>query len=82
VTGAWRLLATSLVAGLSVLFAVLYLLQRRRVRYQLRNRLTPLTVLNDQPAPIERRVRWGIVGVVLVVTLALLALGGSEASQG
>ena len=81
-TGAWRLLAALLVAGLSALFAVLFLHQRQRVRYQLRNRLTPLTALDDQPTPTERWLRWGILGVVLVVTLAMLALGGSDTTQG
>ena len=76
------MLAGLLVVGLSVLFAVLFVHQRRRVRYQLRNRLMPLTVLVDQPTPIERRLRWAILGVVVVVTLAFLAFGGSGRGHG
>ena len=77
--GAWSVLAALLVVGWAVLFAVLFVSQRRRVRYQLRNRLLPLNaVLNDGPTPIERRVRWAIVGVVVAVTLAVLAFGGSD----
>lgn len=71
--GPWRLLAAVLVVGLSVLFAVLFTHQRRRIRFLLRNRLTPLTVLSEEPTPIQRGLPWGIVGVVVVVTLAVLA---------
>lgn len=80
--GAWRLLASFLVVGMSGLLAGLLLHRRRRVRYQLRNRLMPLTPLVDQPAPIERRVRWVIFGAVVVVILAVMAFGGSPRSQG
>ena len=40
----------------------------------------PLTALVDQPAPIERRVRWVIFGAVVVVILAVMAFGGSASS--
>lgn len=40
----------------------------------------PLTRLVDQPAPIERRVRWVIFGAVVVVILAVMAFGGSARS--
>ena len=40
----------------------------------------PLTPLVDQPAPIERRVRWVILGAVVVVILAVMAFGGSAGS--
>jgi hypothetical protein len=73
VMGPWRLLAAVLVVGLSVLFAVLFTHQRRRIRFLLRNRLTPLTVLSEEPTPIQRGLPWGIVGVVVVITLAVLA---------
>ena len=63
-----------LVAGLAVLFAVLFIRQQRRIRYVLRNRLTPLMVLTDQPAPVERWLPWGVVGLVVVVGLIVLAL--------
>lgn len=79
---AWRLLAAFLVVAMLGLFAVLLIQQRLRIRHQLRNRLTPLRLLVDQPAPIERRVRWSILGVVVVVVLAVMAFGGSERSPG
>lgn len=79
---AWRLLAGFLVLGMLGLFAALYIHQRLRVRHQLRNRLTPLRLLVDQPAPIERRVRWSILGVVVVVVLAVMVFGGPERSPG
>lgn len=63
-----------LVVGLAVLFTVLFTRQQRRVRYVLRNRLTPLTVLTDEPAAIERWLPWGVVGLVVVVGLSVLAL--------
>ena len=78
--GAWRLLAGLLVVGMSGLWAARFLHRRRRVRYRLRNRLMPLTRLVDQPAPIERRVRWVIFGAVVVVILAVMAFGGSARS--
>ena len=71
--GPWQVLATFLVVGLLVLFAALFTRQRLRVRYQLRNRLTPLTVLSDERTPIDRSLPWAVVGVVVVVTLAVLA---------
>ena len=80
--GAWHLLAGLLAVGMSALLALLLIHQRRRVRYQLRNRLMPLTLLVDRPTPIERRVRWTILGVVVVVILAVLTFGGSQGSQG
>ena len=76
VMGAWPLLAGLLVVGLSLVLGGLFISGRRRVRYRLRNRLTPLTVLDQQPAPIERRVRWYILGAVALVTLALLIFRG------
>ena len=72
--GLWSILAVLLVVGLAVLFAVLFIRQQRRIRYVLRNRLTPLTVLTDEPAPIERWVPWGLVGLVMAVGLRVLAL--------
>ena len=80
--GAWRLLAALLVVGMFGLLAGLFGHRRRRVRYQLRNRLVPLIPLVDQPAPSERRVRWLIFGAVMVVILAVMAFGGSQSSQG
>lgn len=80
--GAWRLLAALLVVGMSGLLAGLLIHRRRRVRYRLRNRLMPLSALVDQPAPIERRVRWVIFGAVMVVILAVMAFGGSPGSPG
>jgi len=71
--GPWPILAAVLVVGLSVLFAALFIQQRRRIRYLLRNRLMPLTVPEDEPRPIERPLPWAVVGVVVVVTLAVLA---------
>ena len=68
-----RVLATVLVVSLSVLFAALFNHRRRRIRYLLRNRLTPLTVFNEEPTPIDGWLPWGIVGVVVVVALAVLA---------
>ena len=73
VMGPWRPLAAVLVVGLSVLFAVLFTHQRRRIRYLLRNRLTPLSVLSEDSTPIQRGLPWGLVGVVVVITLAVLA---------
>ena len=69
----WRVLAAVLVVSLSVLFALLFTHRRRRIRYLLRNRLTPLRVLSDEATPIDRWLPWGIVGVVVVVALAVLA---------
>ncbi|MDQ3640420.1 MAG: hypothetical protein M3450_02830 [Actinomycetota bacterium] len=80
--GAWRLLAGLLVVGVSGVLAALFIQKRQRVRYRLRNRLMPLTPLVDQPAPIERRVRWVIFGAVVVVILAVMAFGGSPSTQG
>lgn len=74
VMGPWPPLAAVLVVGLSVLLAVLFSHQRRRIRYVLRNRLTPLSVLSDEPTAIQRRLTWAIVGVVVVITLVVLAL--------
>ncbi len=71
--GLWRALATLLVVGLSVLFAVLFIQQRRRIGYLLRNRLTPLRAPSDVPAPMERWLPWGIIGVGVVVALVVLA---------
>ncbi len=71
--GPWQVLAAFLVAALLVVFAALFTRQRRRVRYLLRNRLTPLTVLSDEGSPIERSLPWAVFGVVVVVTLAILA---------
>ncbi len=73
VMGPWRLLAAVLVVGLSVLFAVLFTLQRRRIRYLLRNRLTPLRALSEEATPIQGGLAWGIVGVVVLIALAVLA---------
>lgn len=72
--GPWSGVAAVLVVALAVLFAVLFIRQQRRIRYVLRNRLTPLTVLTDEPAPIERWLPWGVVGLVVVVGLSVLAL--------
>ena len=71
--GPWSVLAALLVVGLAALFAVLFIRQQRRIRYVLRNRLTPLTVLTDEPAPIERWLPWGIVSLAVVVGLIILA---------
>ena len=71
--GPWRPLAASLVVGFSVLFAVLFARQRRRIRYLLRNRLTPLSVLSEELTPIQGRLPLGLLAVVVVVTLAVLA---------
>ncbi len=71
--GPWQILAALLVFGLSVVFAALFIQQRRRIRYQFRNRLTPLTVPTDESRPMERTLPWAVVGVVVVVTLAVLA---------
>jgi hypothetical protein len=71
--GPWPVLAAVMVVGLSVLFAALFTHQRRRVRYQLRNRLTPLTVLSEERTPIERWLPWGLLGFVVVIALAVLA---------
>ena len=73
VMGLWRLLAAVLVVGMSVLFAVMFTHRRRRIRYLLRNRLTPLTVLSEELTPVDRWLPWAIVGVVVVITLAVLA---------
>jgi hypothetical protein len=62
---------------MSGLFAALFVHQRRRVRYQLRNRLMPLSILVDERTPLERRVRWSIFAVVVVVVLAVMAFGES-----
>lgn len=69
----WRSLAALLVVSLSLFFAVLFIQQRRRVRYVLRNRLTPLTALSDVPIPVERWLPWGIIGIGVVVALIVLA---------
>lgn len=69
----WRILAAVLVVILSALLAALYTHRRRRVRYLLRNRLTPLRVPMDEPAPIAGWLPWGVVGVAVVVALAVLA---------
>ena len=69
----WSGVAAVLVVGLAVLFAVLFIRQQRRIRYVLRNRLTPLMVLTDEPAATERWIPWGVVGLVVVVGLAALA---------
>ncbi len=69
----WRVLAALLVVGMSVLFAVLFIQQRRRIRYLLRNRVTPLTVVTEAQTPIQRWLPWGALGVVVVLTLAALA---------
>lgn len=69
----WRALAALLVVSLSVVFAVLFIQQRRRIRYLLRNRLTPLTALSDMPTRIERWLPWAIVSVGVVVALVALA---------
>ena len=53
-------------------FAILFTHQRRRIRYLLRNRLTPLSVLSEEPPPMQRGLPWGLVGVVVVITLAVL----------
>ncbi len=71
--GPWHVLAALLVIGLSVVFAALFTRQRRRIRYQLRNRLTPLTVVTDDRVPIQRSLPWAVAGVVVVVALAVLA---------
>lgn len=73
VMGLWPLLAAVLVVGLAVLFALLLAHQRRRIRYLLRNRLTPLSVLNEEPTSVQRGLPWAIVGVVVVIALAVLA---------
>ncbi len=70
----WRGLAALLVVTLSVLFAALFIRQRRRIRYLLRNRLTPLSILSDVPMPMERWLLWGIIGVGVVVALVVLAI--------
>ena len=69
----WRSLAALLVVGLSLLFAVLFIQQRRRIRYLLRNRVTPLTALSDVRTPVERWLPWGIIGAGVVVALIVLA---------
>ncbi len=69
----WRSLAALLVVGLSLLFAVLFIQQRRRIRYLLRNRVTPLTALSDVPTSVERWLPWGIIGVGVVVALIVRA---------
>ena len=71
--GLWPLLAAVLVVGLAVLFALMLAHQRRRIRYLLRNRLTPLSVLNEEPTPVQRGLPLAIVGVVVVIALAVLA---------
>lgn len=68
-----RLLAAVLVVSLSVLLATLYAHRRRRIRYLLRNRLTPLRVPSEEPTPIDGWLPWGMLGVVVVVALAILA---------
>ena len=71
--GPWQVLAAFLVVGLSAVCAALFTRQRRRIRYLLRNRLTPLTVPSDEPTPFGVSLLWAFVGVVVVVTLAVLA---------
>jgi hypothetical protein len=78
--GPWPFVAALLLAALSVVFAALLIHQRRRTRYLLRNRLTPLTVLSDEPAPVERWLLWLLIGAVVVVTLSVLALTGGRFS--
>lgn len=73
-TDPWRVLAALLVVALCMLFAVLFTYQRRRIRFLLRNRLTPLTVSRGAPSPIDRWLPWAIAGAVVVVSLAVLAL--------
>lgn len=72
--GPWSGVAAVLVVGLAVLFAVLFIHRQQRIRYVLRNRLTPLMALTDEPAAIERWMPWGVVGLVVVVGLSVLAL--------
>jgi hypothetical protein len=74
VTDPWRILAAVLVVSMSILFALLLTLRRRRIRYRLRNRLTPLRVLSEEPAPIDRWLPWLILSVVVVVTLVGVAM--------
>ena len=69
----WRVLATALVVSMSVLLAALFAHRRRRIRYLLRNRLTPLRVLSEEPTPIDGWLLWAVVGVVVVVALSILA---------
>ena len=69
----WRSVAAVLVVSLSLLFAALFIQQRRRIRHLLRNRLTPLTTVSDVPTPMERWLPWGIIGVAVVVALVVLA---------
>ena len=70
----WRVLAAVLVVILSVLFAALFAHRRRRVRYLLRNRLTPLRVPSEELTPIDGWLPWAIAAVVVVVALAIAAL--------
>ena len=71
--GPWSVLAGVLVAGLATLFALLFIRRRQRIRYLLRNRLTPLTVPTDDPTPIERWLLWGVIGIAVVIGLGVLA---------
>lgn len=73
-TEPWRVLAAVLVVSLWLLFAVLFTQRRRRIRYLLRNRLTPLRLLGEEPTPIDHWLPWAIVGLMVVVSLAALAL--------
>ena len=68
-----RVLAAVLVVSLSVLLAALYAHRRQRIRFLLRNRLTPLRIPSAEPTPMDGWLPWGIVGVVVVVGLAILA---------
>ena len=52
---------------------MLFTHQRRGIRYLLRNRVTPLTVLSEEATPVQRGLPWAIVGVVVVITLVVLA---------
>ena len=69
----WRVLAAVLVMGLSLMFVAVFIQQRRRIRYALRNRLIPLRVMSETETPIQRWLPWSVLGMAVVLILAALA---------
>jgi len=71
------LLATVLVGVMVLAFVALSLVRRARTRYMLRNRLTPLRIMDVQPGLSGRWLLRALLGVAIVTGLIAVAVTGN-----
>ncbi len=71
------LLATILLGVMVVAFVAVFFERRARTRYVIRNRLTPLRVMDEQPGLSHRWLPRALLGAAIVAGLIAVAIMGN-----